>query len=91
MMPGSRDRHTSYVKFQRPCHLGLINFHTKKRNMNTRKKSSINFDFNPTRIFGALTGLKILAGTAPIKVGSARLVLVDLVACFELVSATVTQ
>ena len=40
-----------------------------------------------TRIFGALTGPKILAGTAPIKVGSARLVLVDLVACFEFLSA----
>ena len=44
-----------------------------------------------TRIFGALTGPKILAGTAPIKVGSARLVLVDLVACFEFLSAAVTQ
>ena len=44
-----------------------------------------------TRIFEALTGPKILAGTAPIKVGSARLVLVDLVACFEFLSAAVTQ
>ena len=44
-----------------------------------------------TRIFGALTGPKILAGTAPIKVGSARLVLVDLVACFEFLSAAVMQ
>ena len=44
-----------------------------------------------TRIFGALTGPKILAGTAPIKVGSARLVLVDLVACFQFLSAAVSQ
>ena len=44
-----------------------------------------------TRIFWALTGPKILAGTAPIKVGSARLVLVDLVACFEFLSAAASQ
>ena len=47
--------------------------------------------FLHTRICGALTGPKILAGTAPIKVGSARLVLVDLVACFEFLSAAVMQ
>ena len=44
-----------------------------------------------TRIFVALTDPKILAGTTPIKVGSARLVLVVLVACFEFLSATVTH
>ena len=44
-----------------------------------------------TRIFGALTGPKILAWTAPIKVGSAHLVLVDLVACFQFLSAAVSQ
>ena len=44
-----------------------------------------------TRIFGALTGPKILAGTSLIKVGSARLVLVDLVACFQFLSAAVSQ
>ena len=47
--------------------------------------------FYYTRIFGALTGPKILAGTAPIKVGSARLVLVVLVACFEFLSGIVTH
>ena len=46
---------------------------------------------NLTRILGAIMGPKNLAGTTPIKVGSVRLVLVDLVACFEFVSATVTQ
>ena len=49
------------------------------------------FTFYYTRIFGALTGPKILAGTAPIKVGSARLVLVVLVACFEFLSGIVTH
>ena len=54
-------------------------------------KMDFSYDMYYTRIFGALTGPKILAGTAPIKVGSARLVLVDLVACFEFLSAAVTQ
>ena len=42
-----------------------------------------------TRICGALTGPKILAGTAPIKAGSARLVLVDLVAMFRVVQVSI--
>jgi len=40
------------------------------------------FIFSKTKIFSALTGPKILAGTALIKAGSARLVL-DLVAMFR--------